>query len=166
MSISLETVLLLMGPALAVCVLMLVATMWRRSLVKFRKTIERLEELNERINALQRPEQCSRVAPTSGRLTSESFPRPTRRVDSPQRADSKDHAPLEHLLSVPNLAVGLESQVSPESDLNRRYAAIWDLAEAGASAETIARKTSQPLGQVELILGLKRQTDATISGLK
>ena len=36
-------------------------------------------------------------------------------------------------------------------------AAIWALADAGAPAEAIARETGQPIGQVELILGLRRQ---------
>ena len=44
--------------------------------------------------------------------------------------------------------------------LSQRYAAIWDLADTGASPDVIARATGQPIGQIELILGLRRQIDA------
>ena len=45
--------------------------------------------------------------------------------------------------------------------LTQRYAAIWSLAASGSSAEVIARATGQPVGQIELILGLRRQIDGT-----
>ena len=47
------------------------------------------------------------------------------------------------------------------SGLTQRYAAIWALADKGATAEVIARATGQPIGQIELILGLRRQIDGT-----
>ena len=47
------------------------------------------------------------------------------------------------------------------SGLTQRYAAIWDLADTGASPDVIARATGQPIGQIELILGLSRQIDGT-----
>jgi hypothetical protein len=43
--------------------------------------------------------------------------------------------------------------------MSQRYSAIWTLADTGASAEVIARATGQPIGQIELILGLRRQID-------
>ncbi len=44
-----------------------------------------------------------------------------------------------------------------QGGLSQRYAAIWDLADSGASPDVIARATGQPIGQIELILGLRRQ---------
>jgi hypothetical protein len=46
------------------------------------------------------------------------------------------------------------------SGLTQRYAAIWTLADNGGSPEVIARATGQPRGQIDLILGLRRQVDA------
>jgi hypothetical protein len=43
--------------------------------------------------------------------------------------------------------------------LKERYAAIWALADKGATLEQMARATGQPIGQIELILGLRRQID-------
>jgi hypothetical protein len=69
------------------------------------------------------------------------------------------------LIAVPNLAgvggAAEESASSAELErLGSRFSAIWELAEAGASADAIARATGHPIGQVELILGLRRQLSA------
>ncbi len=81
----------------------------------------------------------------------------TRRVDRPVPAGPT-------LISVPNLAAGSIPSASADSDLASRYATIWEQAEAGAPAEAIARATGQPIGQVELILGLKRRRPPTRKG--
>jgi hypothetical protein len=58
------------------------------------------------------------------------------------------------LIAVPDLS----ASPSPASaELAGRYAAVLDMADAGASAEAIAHATNQPVGQVELILGLRRR---------
>jgi hypothetical protein len=62
------------------------------------------------------------------------------------------------LIKVPRLSPAQDRQAM-ESGLSRRYAAIWELAEGGASPDAIARATGQPIGQIELILGLRRQLD-------
>jgi hypothetical protein len=64
------------------------------------------------------------------------------------------------LIAVPNLAGGQDRQAM-QNGLSQRYAAIWDLADSGASPDVIARATGQPIGQIELILGLRRQYDAS-----
>jgi hypothetical protein len=63
------------------------------------------------------------------------------------------------LIEVPNIASqGSESQVSESSaELARRYGTIWSLADAGSSPEVISQTTGHPIGQVELILGLRRK---------
>ena len=44
-----------------------------------------------------------------------------------------------------------------EAYFQERHREVWALAAAGASPEEIARQTGQPIGQVELIIGLYRQ---------
>jgi hypothetical protein len=63
------------------------------------------------------------------------------------------------LIAVPSLAAVPNERDAAISGLTQRYAAIWTLADTGASAEVIARATGQPIGQIELILGLRRQID-------
>jgi uncharacterized membrane protein len=64
------------------------------------------------------------------------------------------------LIAVPNLSAAHDRQAM-HNGLSQRYAAIWDLADAGASPDVIARATGQPIGQIERILGLRRQYDAS-----
>ena len=61
------------------------------------------------------------------------------------------------LISVPNLADTPVTGASPGADLLRRFGAICDLADREQSAAAIARATGQPIGLVELVLGLRRQ---------
>ncbi len=71
-------------------------------------------------------------------------------------------APLEPaLIAVPSLAGAPNDREASVSGLTERYAAIWTLAENGGSPEVIARATGQPIGQIDLILGLRRQIDGT-----
>jgi hypothetical protein len=63
------------------------------------------------------------------------------------------------LITVPKLAAAQDRQAL-QGGLSQRDAAIWDLAQKGASPDVIARATGQPIGQIELILGLRRQLDA------
>jgi hypothetical protein len=65
------------------------------------------------------------------------------------------------LIAVPNLAAAANDRDVVVNGLTQRYAAIWSLAASGSSAEVIARATGQPIGQIELILGLRRQIDGT-----
>jgi len=70
--------------------------------------------------------------------------------------------PLEPaLIAVPSLAGAPNEREASVSGLTERYAAIWTLAENGGSPEVIARATGQPIGQINLILGLRRQIDGT-----
>jgi hypothetical protein len=67
--------------------------------------------------------------------------------------------PEPKLITVPKLAA-VQDRQAMQGGLSQRYAAIWDLAQNGASPDVIARATGQPIGQIELILGLRRQLDA------
>lgn len=63
------------------------------------------------------------------------------------------------LIRVPKLDAAPDDRRAALDGLAERHAAIWNLRDAGASADTIARATGQPIGQIELILGLRRQID-------
>jgi hypothetical protein len=65
------------------------------------------------------------------------------------------------LISVPNLAAGPEDRDTSSNSLSQRYSAIWTLADQGASPDVIAKATGQPIGQIELILGLRRHIDGS-----
>jgi hypothetical protein len=65
------------------------------------------------------------------------------------------------LIAVPNLEASPGDRVENISGLKERHAAIWALAERGATPEVIARATGQPIGQIELVLGLRRQFDGS-----
>ena len=81
----------------------------------------------------------------------------TRRVD---RAEPIAPA-VRPLIAVPNLAaLPSEDAAEATAELGRRFGAIWLMADQGAPAEEIARACGQPIGQVELILGLRRQVAA------
>ena len=71
------------------------------------------------------------------------------------------------LIAVPSLsatgagAVAEASAAEAAEELGRRFGAIWALADAGETVESIARTIGQPMGQVELILRLRRHLSQT-----
>jgi hypothetical protein len=94
---------------------------------------------------------------TNGRsLPNKPFLSSWRRTDEarnlPQQEDTS-------LISVPNLASSPDEREPSPSPLSQRYSAIWDLADQGASPEVIAKATGQPIGQIDLILSLRRHID-------
>jgi hypothetical protein len=64
------------------------------------------------------------------------------------------------LISVPDLSSAAADSAAASAELEQRFGPIWDMAATGAAAEEIARATGHPVGQVELILGLRRQLAA------
>lgn len=97
------------------------------------------------------------IDPSKGRFATSPAPSAMPRR-GPYRADSA-HEPT--LIAVPSLEDAPGNRQNTVGGLRDRYAAIWTLADNGASAEVIARATGQPIGQIELILGLRRQIDGT-----
>ena len=62
------------------------------------------------------------------------------------------------LIAIPDLgAVKEESDERAGSELGERHGEAWTLAAAGVLPEEIARQTGQPIGQIELIVGLYRR---------
>lgn len=59
------------------------------------------------------------------------------------------------LIEVPDLASPSPGAIAVPPEFADRFGGIWDLADAGASADAIARATGQPIGRIELILALR-----------
>jgi hypothetical protein len=118
-----------------------------------------VESLLTRLEEREAARAAAAVAPATGRGTaSGSGPSPgaPRRVDRGESNAARGPT----LIAVPHLPAPA-SEGSAAADLDRRFGAIWALADSGASADEIARGTGQPIGQVELILGLRRQLNAS-----
>jgi hypothetical protein len=118
----------------------------------------RWRQLADQVRALEsRQTQFEPIKPVDSGMRS------LNRADSPGgrgviRTDST-HEPA--LIAIPNLEDAPHDRDVTVSGLRERYAAIWALADTGASRDVIARATGQPIGQIELILGLRRQIDGT-----
>lgn len=130
-----------------------------------RRSREMAEELHALRARLERCEAGLRLAPERERDSGPAADRPPvpaprgpigRRPSfrpDPGRVDEP------RLIAVPKLPAAQDREAM-HVGLSQRYAAIWELAETGASPDAIARATGQPIGQIELILGLRRQMDA------
>ena len=146
--------------------------LWRRVRALPMDDITRgIENLAERQRAVEslltrlEAREAARAAPTVAPPTSRGST-PSSRLSpiAPRRADrgETNAARGPTLIAVPHLAAPAHApEGSAAADLDRRFGAIWALADSGASADEIARSTGQPIGQVELILGLRRQLNAS-----
>jgi hypothetical protein len=121
---------------------------------------ERMAGLESSLLTLQSGRDSSRESMTRPGTFRTTAARGWLRVDGDEAAPTR--SPVEpRLIVVPNLASASGDREGMLSGLTQRYAAIWTLADTGASPEVIARATGQPIGQIELILGLRRQIDGT-----
>ena len=162
---------LLLG--IAVSPLGWVALLHRRSRAD-RESDRRFQELGEQFQGLRN--RVDRFESTLRDLraevvTSDLFPSNVPQMPGPsgpisRRAAARHGGPAvggvdeSKLITVPKLSTVPDRQ-SMHNGLSQRYAAIWELAESGSTPDAIARATGQPIGQIELILGLRRQMDAT-----
>jgi hypothetical protein len=80
-------------------------------------------------------------------------PRRNRRFDAGGSATSAGPT----LISVPDLAAPPASNPEAAAELDRRFGPVWAMADDGTPIDAIARETGYPIGQVELILGLRRR---------
>jgi len=132
---------------------------------RWRETVARLRALETRIDQI---DPFSHDHATMEKQPAESGvphgPHWTRSVSArPVRGDGAraESTPAPTLIAVPSLAAPPNDREASISGISHRYSAIWSLADSGASADVIARATGQPIGQIELILGLRRQIDAS-----
>jgi hypothetical protein len=92
--------------------------------------------------------------PTDRSSSRTSDPDPTDRVDEREPGPP----PKPTLITVPHLkAPRSELSDAASVELSQRFADIWELADAEMPADAIARRIGQPIGQVELILALRRR---------
>ncbi len=160
---------LLLGIALSP--LAWVAILHRRS--RFEQEIERRwRETADRVRALEaRIEQIDTISQDHAAMEKRPadsvvhpgphWPRPVHARSERGEMARGESMPAPTLIAVPSLAAPPSEREASINGISQRYAAIWSLADSGASTDVIARATGQPRGQIELILGLRRQIDAS-----
>jgi len=114
----------------------------------------RLDELAGRHRALEARLARIEASATEAAIAIASRPGPVRRADL--------GGPT--LIAVPNLAAPPSMASEAAAELDRRFGAVWAMADAGMPAQAIGRETGHPIGQVELILNLRRQIPAAEAG--
>jgi len=127
-----------------------------------RKLADELRGLENRLTRLEATDPADTKSRGLIRAGS-SGSRGALRIDSAKGLGSvrADHPSEPRLIAVPNLEAIPQDRDLTVSGLKERHAAIWALADSGSAPEVIARATGQPIGQIELILGLRRQIDGT-----
>ncbi len=113
----------------------------------------RLDDLAGRNLALEARLARIETSTTEAAIAILSKSRPARRIDAGHPTTSEGPT----LISVPNLATPPSTTSEAAAELDRRFGPIWAMADEGTSTELIARETGYPIGQIELILGLRRQ---------
>ena len=128
------------------------------------ETRTRLDALATRVSRVEAASEPENIAPPrQSSLTSRVDPVAGASADfRGARINREPSRVAPTLICVPDLAVE-DATAGRPTDIPRpdgRYNAVWDMAGAGAPAEAIAMATGQPIGQVELILGLSRRLSA------
>lgn len=156
-----SVILILCGcAATAACMVLL----WRRELSRLRGEMDhRLTLLAKRQRAMESTWSKWEVAP---RLELESSERVEAsrseqgaRGERIRRMDGPTEAPQPLLIAIPQLSTpdSTEEAAAAMAELSRRFSAIWSLANQGCPPDEVSRRTGSPIGEVELILGLKRR---------
>jgi hypothetical protein len=130
-----------------------------------------LEALIDRLEPRPTSRRIRLDPPDSAPLPpTESAPRPQVRIPTHDMAptastDANSHLDLlpPTLIAVPDLATVVaadEAQLAAEArnaaDLDQRHGALWALSDSGYAPDAIARQTGLPIGQVDLILALRK----------
>lgn len=82
------------------------------------------------------------------------------RIDPKSIAANRESPTAPKLIVVPRLEDATDASVpriNVQAELARRHAPIWERAERGESAPEIARAVGRPLGEVEVVLRLRRR---------
>lgn len=163
MHLALQFSLLCLGVAFAVALVVVEAVSLRRRARQSAEIARRVEDLARRQRELEalvaklekaHPARSFKPEPAELKGLEETVPRTSRRVD--QAVANAVAGPT--LIAIPNMSAPQHMGASvANAELGRKFRAVWELADAGTPAETIAKRTGQPIGQVELIMGLRRQ---------
>jgi hypothetical protein len=165
------SLVLIVSSMLAIAVaftLMLVGALWARvramPLEETTRTVTDLARRQESIEALLIQLERDREHGLAATLSTISLDRNSATTEgrplAPQRADRAKASAVggPTLIVVPSLAARVPGgSAAAAAELGERFGAIWALADAGETPEAITRITGHPIGQVELILGLRRQ---------
>jgi len=144
--------------------LMMVGALWARvrslPVEETTRMVDDLARRQDTIEGLLIKFERDRDDRLSASLSTVSFPRDgtDHRFETVQRIDRAKTTAVggPTLIVVPSLATTLPgASATAAAELSRRFGAIWAQADSGLSPESIARATGQPIGQVELILGLR-----------
>jgi hypothetical protein len=127
----------------------------------------RLDELSSRLRLVEsRIDQFHSGAAPSGSARDELLapaPAGLARNGGPSSPRLRHFEPSEKrvgppLIAIPDLASqGDEPDPQAETELVKRHAEVWPLAASGMPPAEISRQTGQPIGEVELIVGLYRR---------
>jgi hypothetical protein len=150
--------------------LMMMGALWARSrslpLEETSRLVDDLARQQESLEALlvrfetHHADESAVAASSSPVPQSDTGLAPEGRPQHAQRADRAKPSAVggPTLIVVPSLTASAAAAPSAAAiELGQRFGAIWALADTGESPDAIARTTGQPIGQVELILGLRRQ---------
>ena len=140
------------------------ALLWRRDLARLRDEMEhRLTLLAKRQRAMESTWGKWEAVPI---LELEPVERRTAaqaeqgtRGERLRRTDGPEESPQPLLIAIPKLETpdSTDEAAAALAELGQRFSAIWSLANQGCPPDEVARRTGSPIGEVELILGLKRQ---------
>jgi hypothetical protein len=163
MSSSLAMTVIVALAVLLALVSALAGALWRRGrawpLVEAVRLASALADRQRALEVLIAKLERKAAAP-AGKPASSLLANPAAHARRGRRFDRAEPSAITGptLIAVPDLA----AQPSPAAaaELGRRFGAVWELADAGLASEEIARRTGQPIGQVELVLGLRRQLAA------
>jgi hypothetical protein len=112
---------------------------------------------------VEQSRRASKEAEPSGRAApaarSSAWPSGPPRIDPRQVATPVARASRPILIRVPSLkdAAGQKDREDAGVQLARLHAPIWERAERGQTAAEIAGATGRPLGEVEVVLALRRR---------
>jgi hypothetical protein len=134
------------------------ALAWTVLALRLRRRDRRLQRrLGELIRRLSRLELRASEPPAPPVPAAPPEARPRAAGPRANRPHLNPDAAGATLISVPDLGHDGATADGPSGDgLGQRHGAVWALAEAGVAPDEIARRTGQPIGEVELILGLQR----------
>jgi hypothetical protein len=155
----------------------LIIVLWSRSRLDDRAG-RRLERIEGRLavldSALRRIEiRLQEQGPPAASMSADLRvdpgvrPSPSRPKPTGSARSGAGHLPEDWptLISVPNLstrgrAVGTQAEAARRAtasgELAGRFGRVWQMADEGEPADRIALATGQPIGQVELVLNLRR----------
>ena len=128
------------------------ALLWRRVRALSHQIASWRAEPTDQIRALEA--RLARVEVGMTATPREPSPDPKRLHRLDRRQVALADGPV--LIAVPSLASAPSATATAAAaEFDRRFGPIWTLADSGLPLDEIARQTGYPVGQVELILGLR-----------